>query len=158
MNRRTKNYVRSKNVYTVYLRGVFMKLGKAYRIFMLVFCGGTLAVLLCLLVCRVLAIFSDTADTVLLFLTGILAGSDEARARYVFCCVPILPAAVAVVYFLCIGKLREAKENGELFPIVLPAVLGLTGIVFPGSFLLLIILMPILYLWTVCIQIARFAE
>ena len=135
-----------------------MKLGKAYRIFMLAFCGGTLAVMLCALVCRVFAIFSDTAEAVLLFLTGILSGSDEARGRYVVCCVPILPAAVAVVYFLCIGKLREAKENGELLPLVIPAALGLIGLVFPGSFLLLIILMPILYIWTVCIQIAGLGE
>lgn len=137
-----------------------MKLGKAYRIFMLIFCGGYLALALLLLIFTVWARWSnsDTVLNIYIFLASLYGVYPEDTGIYVRCCTPLLPAVVAVIYFLCIGKLREAWRKGELLPIVIPAGIGLTGLVFPGSFLILMILMPILYLWTVCIQIAGLGE
>ncbi len=134
-----------------------MKLGKAYRIFMLIFCGGYLAGLLLLLIFAIFARFSssDAVQYMYLILLTLYAGWDpEATGLYVRCCTPILPAAVAVVYFLCRSELREAKEKGELLPILIPAGIGLLGLVIPGAALINMVLMPILYIWTVGIQIA----
>ncbi len=74
-----------------------MKLGKAYRIFMLIFCGGYLVLALLLLIFTVWARWSnnDTVLNIYIFLASLYGVYPEDTGIYVRCFTPLLPAVVA---------------------------------------------------------------
>lgn len=131
-----------------------MKLGKAYRIGTIVFCSGYLVCTLLMILFRVLSIFSDAAETAYLFLICPLT-YDEAIARYVLCGVTLFPVVVSVIYFLCIGKLREAISKAELLLFLVPAAIALVSVILPIFLPPLFILTPILYFGLVCIHMEK---
>lgn len=134
-----------------------MKVGKAYRIGTIVFCSGYLIYTLLLLLSRILSIFSHTADIMYLALVAPLT-FDETSGRYVLCGVTLFPVVVSVIYFLCIGELREAKAEAELWLLLIPAGFGLLGILHPIFILPLYILTPILYFCLACLHLEALRE
>ena len=131
-----------------------MKIGKAYRIFTIVFCGGYLIYTLLLLLCKILSIFSHTADIMYLALVGPLT-TDEMRGRYVLSGVTLFPVVVSVIYFLCIGELREAISKAELLLFLIPAALALMSIILPIFLPPLLLITPILYFCLVYRHVAE---
>lgn len=131
-----------------------MKIGKAYRIFTIVFCGGYIIYTLLLLLCKILSIFSHTADIMYLALVAPLT-TDEMRGRYVLSGVTLFPVVVSVIYFLCIGELREAISKAELLLFLIPAALALMSIILPIFLPPLLLITPILYFCLVYRHVAE---
>ena len=131
-----------------------MKIGKAYRIFTIVFCGGYIIYTLLLLLCQILSIFSHTADIMYLALVAPLT-TDEMRGRYVLSGVTLFPVVVSVIYFLCIGELREAISKAELLLFLIPAALALMSIILPIFLPPLLLITPILYFCLVYRHVAE---
>ncbi|MGN0520567.1 MAG: hypothetical protein ACI4LB_07475 [Candidatus Fimenecus sp.] len=131
-----------------------MKMGKAYRIFTIVFCGVYLIYTLFLMLSRVLSIFSNTAETIYMSLVAPLT-TDEAIARYLLSGVTLFPVAVSVIYFLCIGELREAISKAELLLFLIPAALALMSIILPIFLPPLLLFTPILYFCLVYRHVAE---
>lgn len=131
-----------------------MKMGKAYRIFTIVFCGGYLLYTLFLMLSRALSIFSNTAETIYMSLVAPLT-TDEAIARYLLSGVTLFPVAVSVIYFLCIGELREAISKAELLLLLIPAALALMSIILPIFLPPLLLITPILYFCLVYRHVAE---
>lgn len=131
-----------------------MKIGKAYRIFTIVFCGGYIIYTLLLLLCKILSIFSHTADIMYLALVAPLT-TDEMRGVYVLSGVTLFPVVVSVIYFLCIGELREAISKAELLLFLIPAALALMSIILPIFLPPLLLITPILYFCLVYRHVAE---
>ncbi len=133
-----------------------MKSGKAYRIFMLLFCGGYLVLTLLLLIFTILTRWSinDTILDIYSVLALLYGLYHEETGRYVLCCTRLIPAVVSLIYFMCIRALREAWKKGELLPTLIPAGIGLLGLVLPTFLPISVILTPIIYFWIICLQIA----
>lgn len=131
-----------------------MKIGKAYRICTIVFCGGYIIYTLLLLLCKILSIFSHTADIMYLALVAPLT-TDEMRGGYVLSGVTLFPVVVSVIYFLCIGELREAVSKAELLLFLIPAALALMSIILPIFFPPLLLITPILYFCLVYRHVAE---
>lgn len=131
-----------------------MKIGKAYRIFSIAFCGGYLIYTLFLMLCRVFSAFSNTADKIYMALICPLV-YDEEIARYVLCGITLFPVVVSVIYFWRLGELREAMAKADLLLLLIPAALALVSVVLPIFLPPLLFLTPILYFCLIYRHIAK---
>ena len=81
--------------------------------------------------------------------------TDEMRGRYVLSGVTLFPVVVSVIYFLCIGELREAISKAELLLFLIPAALALMSIILPIFLPPLLLITPILYFCLVYRHVAE---
>lgn len=65
------------------------------------------------------------------------------------------PVVVSVIYFLCIGELREAISKAELLLFLIPAALALMSIILPIFLPPLLLITPILYFCLVYRHVAE---
>lgn len=103
-----------------------MKCGKAYRIFMLVFCAGYAGIAVLLRLIDLLTFFwMDIGMVGYILRIPLGMASEGYAARIAPFVLPTVVALVSVFYFLHMGTLRTAIKKLELF---VPVFFGIWGL------------------------------